>query len=815
MFQTNLKFTLRSLWRNRLFTVLHVAGLTIGLSAAWLMWQYIDFENSFDKAVPNGGQIYRVVSFFKGVDGEENTNSGCPQPLWSVAEDVTGVEKAVPIHSTYALLTLPEGAKNGFKDVRELAKTTPDYFDLVPQKWLAGSAAKALTQPNEVVLARSRAERYFPRHTPEEVLGKTVKYITFNDTLQAKVVGVVEDADAPSSFIEKEMMTIGEPNTDRWGGVSSNEQLWLVLRNGADIAAIEQSINKVSEEKGGQQLKQWGMSRRHELQALGKVHFADQFGSHIRAANPKVLKVLGAVALFLLLLACINYINLSTAQIPTRAREIGIRKTLGGQRRGIIGSFLVETAVVCAIATLLAGALTHYAFIFFKDDLPDDVLKYADWRKTAAFLVGLVAVVSLFAGLYPAWMASRSQAVSLLRGDFAGQNQGRAGSGNLRRGLIVFQFFIAQVFIIGALVVGRQLHFMRNSDLGFDKQAVLTMEQPMSAYRDTSLQGKLPVLAQVFRQMPEIQQVAIGDAPLTNNFSSNTHTHQDEAGVKHDVEIYRKIVDEHLPELYHLPLLAGRFLTASDSTNRYVINEKAVKAFGFESPAAAVGQYVGEIAGEGKPNDQKQIVGVVADFHSAGFEEDIRPIALIHDIQNVGTLNVRLASTRPADWQPAIQKMAVEWQKTYPDDAFEPKFYDEMLADIYETDLTLARFINLATAIAIFISCLGLFGLATFMALRRTKEIGVRKVLGASVASVVGLLSREFLLLVLAGFAIAVPLAFYFLRKWLENYAFRIELSWWMFAVAGLAAVLIAFLTVSFQSVKAALANPVKSLRSE
>ncbi|MBI1227231.1 MAG: FtsX-like permease family protein [Bacteroidetes bacterium] len=815
MFQTNLKFILRNLWRNRLFTSLHVAGLAIGLSAAWLMWQYMDFENSFDRTIPNGENIYRVVSFFKGLDNEENTNAGCPQPLWRTAEEVAGVEKAVPIHSTFAFMAWPEGAKTGFKEVRDMAKTTPEYFDLVPLKWLAGSAAKALTQPNEVVLTRSRAERYFPRHTPEEVLGKTMKYVTFNDTTQAKVVGVVEDADAPSSFIEKEMLSIGEAKADRWAGVSSNEQVWLVLRKDADLAAIEQSINKISEEKGGAQLKQWNMSRRHELQALGKVHFANNFGSNIPTADAKVLKVLGAIALFLLLLACINYINLSTAQIPTRAREIGIRKTLGGQRKGIVGSFLVETVVICAIATLLAAGLTHYAFTFFKDDLPEDILKYADWRKTAAFLAGMVAVVSILAGIYPGWLASRSRAASLLRGDFAGQSQGRAGSGNLRRGLIVFQFFVAQAFIIGALVVGQQLHFMRTSDLGFDRQAVLTVEQPFSAYRDTALAGKLPILAQTLRQMPEIQQVAIGDAPLTNNFSSDANTYLDDNGIKHDVELYRKNVDEHLPELYRFPLVAGRFLTASDSSNRYVINKMAAKAFGFESPQAAVGKFIGENAGEGKPNEPREIVGVVGDFHSASFSEGLKPLALIHEPANASTLNVRLASSRPADWQPVINKMKAEWQKLYPDEVFEPKFYDEMLANIYEADLTMAKFINLATTIAIFISCLGLFGLATFMANRRTKEIGVRKVLGASISSVVGLLSREFIVLVLVGFLLATPLAFYFLKKWLEEYAFRIELSWWMFAVAGLAAVLIAFITVSFQSIKAALANPVKSLRSE
>jgi ABC-type antimicrobial peptide transport system permease subunit len=815
MFQNSIKLTLRSLWRNRLFTALHVAGLAIGLSAAWLVWQYVDFEQSHNRQIPNAENIYRVVSYFKGADGNVGQNSGCPQPLWKVAEEVPGIESSVPIHSVWIFSIWPEGAKNSFREVNQVARTTSDYFSIVPGQWLAGSAATALAQPNEVVLARSRAERYFPRHSPEEMLGKTLRYVTFQDTLQVKVAGVVEDLDFPTSFIEKELLSIGEPEEDNWGGVNSNHQLWLSLRKDADPASVLAAINKVSDEKGGSKLKTYNLSRWHELQALPSVHFADRFGSHIRAANRQGLKVLGAVALFLLLLATINYINLSTARIPTRAREIGIRKALGGQRRGIIGSFLLETFLICGMAALLAGVITDFAFGFFKDDLPEDVLKFTDWRRTAVFLFGMVTALSLLAGLYPAWLASRFQAVSLLRGDFAGQRQGRSSNGNLRRGLIVFQFFIAQVFIIGALVVGKQLHFMRSADLGFDRQAVLTIEAPREAWRDTALLAKLPLVAQQLRQLPEIQQVAFGDPPLSNSYSSNTHTRMDDKGTKLNLDIYRKNVDGQLPALYRLNLLAGRFLTDADSSNRYVITETASKAFGFETPQAAIGQFVGEIQGEGKPDDPRQIVGVVADFHSLGFQAELQPIALIHDASNISTLNVRLASTRPTDWQPALKKMGAIWQDAYPGEAFSPTFYDETIADIYQADITLAKFTNLATAIAIFISCLGLFGLATFMSLRRTKEISIRKVLGASAASVVGLLSKEFVALVLGGFVLAVPLAFYFLKKWLDNYAYRIELSWWIFAVAGLAAVLIAFVTVSFQSIKAALANPVESLRSE
>lgn len=813
---TNIKHTFRTLWRNGGFTLLHVVGLAIGLSAAWLVWHYVDFEFSHNRAIPDRARIFRVVSTFKGNEDTFNSNAGCPEPVWRAAEQLSGVAKAIPVQNSFALTVSPEGASRGFTEVREIAKTTNEYFGLVPHRWLAGSASSALSQPGQAVLAWSRAEKYFPRHTPEEILGKTIRYETFRDTISVEVVGVVEDLDFPSSFQDKEFLSISIPKEDQWGSVNSNQQTWLVLNREGDAPLVEKALNDLSERNTGEQLKRWNMQRQLSLQSLSEVHFAPKFASHIRAADPKVLGVLGLVASFLLILACINYINLSTARIPMRSREIGIRKTLGGRSAGIIGNFLLETVATCLLAVGLAAMLTYWAFGYFKDDLPEDVLQFVSWKKTLLFLLFIVATVSLLAGLYPGWLASRFQAVSLLRGQFAGQTLSRSARGkNLRRGLIIFQFFIAQVFIIGALVVGLQLDFMRHSDLGFDKQAVLTLEQPMNAYRDPALKAKFSVLAESFRQMPEIQEVALGDPLLSNSYTSNNHTFTDAKGQKTDLNVYRKNADAALMHLYRLPLLAGREIMPGDSGKAYVINETAVKAFGFASPEAAVGQYLSEDNGPDAEPSRWQIAGVVADYHAMGFAEKIYPTALLYNPEEWSTLNVRLASKNPADWQPALQKMEASWQQIYPNEVFSAKFYDETLAEIYEAELSLARFIRVATGIAIFISCLGLFGLATFMTWRRSKEIGIRKVLGASTASVVGLLSREFLVLVCIGFLLAAPVALYFLRNWLNSFAFRIHLEWWMFLAAGAVAVAVAFLTVGFQSVKAALANPVTSLRSE
>ena len=808
-----IRYTFRNLWRKRLFTALHIGGLAIGLSAAWLMWQYTTYEFAFDQQIPGKEHIYRVVSRFQSAEDPSSfPNAGTPEGMWQAAAELPGVELSVPLRSVYCLAVWPEDARRPFNSRRLIARTTNDYFQLVPLQWLAGSAAQALKQPNQVVLARSRAVQYFPNHQPDEMLGKWVRYESFNDTITAQVAGVVEDLNFPTSFIEKELLSAELNWQADWRSVNSNHQTWLVLNEKADPDQLQRQLDEISQRNGAEALKAWKASRSHELQSLAEVHFAKDFESHIRASDKKTLGILSTVALFLLLLACINYINLSTAQLPTRAQEIGIRKTLGGGKSGIMGSFLLETAVIGLLSLGLAALLTYYGFAYFKNDLPEDVLAYADWRQTAFFLLLLLLLVSAIVGLYPGWLMSRFQAISLLKGQFTGnhtaaQNRG----GGLRRTLIIFQFFVAQVFILGALVVGRQLHFMQNANLGFDRQAVVTVEAPDNTWRDPSVKSKLPLFASALKQIPGIEQVSLGDMPMSNNYSSNTYFTTDDAGNKVDVNIYRKSGDPELMDLYRVPLVAGRALMESDSFHNFLLNESAVQAFGFESPEAAIGQVISENMGADEPAIPHQIVGVVADFHSMGFTEKIPPIAVMYDLGYVGTINVRLT----ADWQATLKEMKATWQQFYPNDDFESRFYDETLADIYESDLTLARFINLATGIALFISCLGLFGLATFMTLRRQKEIGIRKILGASVGSVINLLSREFLLLVGIGFVLAVPLSIYFLKDWLSNFAYRIELQWWMFALAGIAALLTALITVSYQSIRAALANPVKTLRSE
>ncbi len=808
MFTNYLKLTLRQLWRNRAFTFLNIAGLAIGLSAAWIMYQYVSFEFSYDARNPNRDQIFRVASSFIH-EGEVSGNAGIPSPLAGAVGSVPGIELAVPVFDVWVKSVqpgLPEANGKKIQDVERVIYTNDQYFKMVNYHWLAGNREGALSEPNQVVLTQSRASEYFPKVPPVQVLGQS---LTYDDTLVVRISGIVADLDYPSSFIGQEFRSMMQKQVDEiyWTSTNSSNQLYLQLAKNADPKAVLAQINRISTENSSSLFTKWRMKRWHILQSLNEVHFATDYGSNVRAANKKALYALMGIAGFLLLLACINYINLATAQIPQRAREIGIRKTLGSNRRAMLLNFLGETAVVTTLATLLAAGVTSLFFDRFGDMLPEDVLKFVQYGPTALFLTGLIVLVSLLSGLYPGWLITRAQPVEVLRGKV---DKGGSRRANLRKGLIVFQFSIAQLFIAGAIIVGQQLHFMLHEDLGFNREAIVLVDIPWKFMESPAYKDKQFTLRDEVQKLPGVAGVALGQPLFDNSFSSNTHSYFNEKGEEIRRNVYRKYVDNEMASLYKLPLLAGRNLLMSDTVREYVLNETAVKAFGFASPQAAIGQMLQENQGA-----SYRIAGVMGDFHSASFFEPIEPLIFMTERGQLGTLNIKLASRNPADWQVVFRDLEKAWKQFYPSEAFKYEFYDDKLKLAYESETRMARVVNLATGVALLISCLGLFGLAAFMAQRRTKEIGIRKVLGASISSVISLLSKEFLLLVLLAFLIATPIVYFLLNKWLAQFAYRIDIQWWMFALTGITALVIAFLTVSFQSVRAALANPVTSLRNE
>ena len=818
MLRNYLKITLRQLWRNRLFTGLNIFGLSIGMAACWIIFQMVSYELSFDADHPNADRIYKVVSLFKS-DGKEAGNAGAPKPLAeAIRKEVAGVETVVGLYGSWMpSLKVPQatGKPLVFEDVEGVA-TTNDYFNLVPYRWLAGSETAALTKPNQVVLTKSRAERYFPNQTPAQMLGKTLLYW---DTLAVEVTGIVADLDRSTSFSDKQFLSLATiqqgasmkefAETWAWGNTNSSDQIYLMANEKTNAAQLNKQINAVAFKYSEAELKKWGdASRKQDLLPLKDVHFATDFGDSKRKADRNILYALMGLAVFLLVLAVINYVNLSTAQIPQRAKEIGIKKTLGSPRGHLIANFLGETALVTLLACGLASGWASLFRTSFGDLLPPGMELYQNLGQMLGFMGVLILVVSLLAGWYPAVLITRFQPVQVLRGQLSfsiGKNRF-----TFRKSLIVFQFVVAQVFIIGALIWNQQLNYALHANLGFEREAILTVQVPWKMMENPLYKDKQFTLKQELKRVAEVGAVSLGNVPFNQSFSSNTHKYK---GKKGEVErnVYRKYVDTDLIGLYGMTLLAGRNLMQSDTIKEYVINATAAREFGFASPQEAIGKYLSQNNG----TILIPIVGVVSDFHTATFSQKIQPLALMTEKLNLSTFNIKMASSNPADWQTGIKKMEQIWKKTYPNATFEYKFYDDMIENFYTAERSMARIVNLATIIAILISCLGLFGLATLTAFQRTKEIGIRKVLGASIANLVSLLATDFIRLVLIALVVASPIAYFLMSKYLENYAYRVDIQWTVFVAAAFLAVVIALLTVSYQAIRAALMNPVESLKTE
>ena len=824
MISNYIKTTLRHLWRNRLFTALNVLGLAIGISACLIIYQIVAFEFAYDKKIPDAERVYQVVGRSLR-DGQEQAQAGVNKTLApTIADKVGGVELVVPVYSqSYETAHIPAELGNDPHTVnqpQQQVRTNGSYFELIPYHWLAGDKNLALSAPDLVVLTASRAKQYFPDLSPQEIFGKTILY---NDSVAKKVAGIVADLPQPNSFEAAELFPLAE---DDWqvdlGATSSStsiaDLLFLKIAPHVAPARVLQQVNDINEALNRDHFKKYNYRFWYELLPLPEKHFAVEYeyGSQTRVANKKVLFGLMGIAGFVLLLACINYINLGSAQLPQRAKEIGIRKTLGGTPAQVTRWFMGETFVITLLAAVCSFLFSAAAIAVFSDIIPPEVNLFTNLDQTLLFLFLLALLITLLSGFYPGWLAGRMRTTHTLKGKMTVLDGHHSLS--LRKGLIVFQFIIAQVFIVSSFIVARQLHYVLHTDLGFNHEALLTVEIPFQAFQDPENYGKEQILKQELTKHAEIAGVALGHVPMTTPAGPwpmpGTTVYYQGNGNKVQSMLGLKLVDTDYLDLYGLKLLAGRNVRPSDTIREYVINETAMKAFGFSSPEEALGKQLYETAG----NAGLPIAGVVADFHHNGFAHNISPMAFTSAnrmVTMLSTVNIKLAPSGPGTWQKAITLIEDQWKRLYPAYPFEYRFYDDRITSLYEQELRTAKLINTATGTMILISCLGLLGLMTHTAQQRTKEIGIRKVLGASVSGIVALLSKDFVKLVCLAIVIASPIAWWAMTKWLDDFAYRIDIQWWIFAVAGLVAVVVALLTVSWQAFRAAVANPVDSLRDE
>lgn len=807
MFTTYCRIAWRTLTRHKLYAVINVLGLTLGICACLVIWLITQYEFSFDRFQPDKDRIYRITTSQQLTKSDPISIEPAviPPVAAAVRAEIPGIETVAPYHILFdSKVDIPVkgSAPSPFPATPVVAG--PEYFAIMHYDWLAGNPQTALSTPFTVVLSQTKALKYFGPVSPDRLIGRELVY---NDSLHVSVAGIIRDWEGNTDFPFTEFISLATAqhgflqrslglDQDNWKGVPFSSRVLLKLDRQANPTTVNTALSALFD-------KRWPRGTMSvALQPLANIHFTGNNGNtEIRTAHLPTLYALMSIALFILILAIINYVNLATAQSLSRDKEIGIRKVLGSKRGGIIFQFLLETFLLAVLAVCLAALLVNPVLTAFRSFIPAGVQFHLLSPATLLFLGGIAIITTLLAGIYPAGILSSYLPVLTLRG--AGTPKG-GEKWWLRKGLIVFQFTISLLFIIGTLVIGRQIRFMQTQDLGFKSDAIVLFSTNES--RDSL--NRVKQLAENIRQLPGVAGAARENMPPMGldrgMFTIEYHPLSDEK-----IPVAAIKADEYFIPLYGIRLLAGRNLLPGDTLKEVVINESLSKMLGFANPAKAIGQSIYTW------NKYVPIAGVVADFHQASFHESIKPMLITSLACTDMAVKLDTKNRSAADIKAILTRVESQWKEFYPDIPFEYTFLDESLALLYQKEQTTAWLMNIATGITIFISCIGLFGLTMFTTARRTREIGIRKVLGASVPDIVALLGKDFIILVIIALFIAAPVAWLFMQQWLEDYAYRIPLGVDIFLIAGAAILFITLLTVSLQSVKAAIVNPVKSLRTE
>jgi len=824
MIKNYFKIALRGFWKHKLFTFINIIGLSIGISASLVIYLIVHYDFTFDQFHKDSDRIYRVVSNYS-FQGNPSYSYGVCGPLaGAIKSDVTGVELTAPLYTlgTDVTVTGKNNQPKKFKGVDHVTLADQNYFKIFQYKWLAGSSTTALDAPYHVVLTSDQAKLYFPTLSYDQMIGKVVTY----DTLKTTVTGIVQTITQNTDFSCHDFISFSSaaPKTalgnnlqlDQWNSTNSASEVFIKLAPHTSAANIERQVNTLLKKKSppsADEIKR-GSSRSFTVQPLKDIHFDQKYGTfdYSGPANKTRLYLLLAVAGFLLILGCINFINLTTAQATQRAKEIGIRKTMGSSRAQLVIQFLSETFLITLIAVIISVALTPVILKLFSDFIASGVkADFIHQPGIFLFLFGLTVIVSVLSGFYPALMLSGYKPVLVLKNQ-AQSNSHKTRNAWMRKSLTVSQFVIAQFFIMATVLVSKQIYYALHKDLGFKKDAIVFIDSPWKHRKLTTNR----VLANKLRALPGIEMLSVGTAaPSSGSTNTTLATYKDgKKDLSTEVEV--KYADENYIKLYKIKILAGRNIQAGDSTTGLAINEKYARILGFTNPNDAVGKQLEKFNGL----KNVRIIGVIGDFYAHSLQSPINPLAILasgaNDTYQTGTFHIALKPEITAgDWNKTIAAMGKIWKESYPDDDFNYQFYDKSIAQFYGQEQNTSTLLTWATGLSILISCLGLLGLAIYTTSQRTKEIGVRKVLGASVTQIVTLLSTELVLLILLAFVIVTPLAWLAMNKWMETYSDKTTISWWIFAASGAVMLIAAVVTSSFQTIKAAIVNPVKSLRSE
>jgi putative ABC transport system permease protein len=812
---------IRSFWKHKLLSFINISGLAIGISASLIIYLIVAYDFSFENFHKDANQIYRVVSKIEFPDLTIH-NSGAPVPTANaLRNEVTGIESVTHfIRANETKVTISTVGKDEpqiYRKQEEIIYADPYYFDIFQYKWLSGAKNQSLLKPFQVVLTESRALKYFPGISLNEIIGNQIIY---DDSIKATVTGIVKDFNPNTDFLFKEFIsreTIAQTGLknnwswDEWGSINSNSQLFVKLRKNNTPKNIEQQLVSIRNKYREKRQKEDGRDdTRNLLQPLSDIHFNVEYDAfeHRQGHIPTLYGLL-AVAAFLLILGCINFINLSTAQASTRAKEIGIRKTMGGSRGQLVTQFLSETFVLTLMAAIVSILITPWLLIVFGNFIPPaiSIASINQWHVWL-FLIVIVFIVTFLSGYYPALVLSKFQPVTVLKSQ-AGNNSSTTGKAWLRKTLTITQFMIAQFLLIATLVVSKQIHYSLSKDLGYKKEAIVFFNTRRNFYSDKPDNRRF-VLLEKIKRIPEIEIISLsGSSPASTNTSTTTMTFS-EGDKKVETMVEVKYADTNYFRLYGMKMVAGKNLLQSDTTKEFVINETYARMLGFSDPGKAIGHMISR-------NFNVPITGVIADFHTKSTHEPIKPLAYSSSSSNSYTFHLALKPmvNESVNWKNGLSKVEKAYKEIYPEEDFSYTFYDESIAQFYKTEQDITGLLKWSAALCMLISSLGLLGLVIFTTNTRTKEIGVRKILGASVSQIILLLSKDFISLVLIAFVVITPIAWLAMRNWLQNFAYRTDLSWWLFAASGTAMFIVAISTLSIRTYHAAIENPVKSLRSE
>ncbi|WP_435357060.1 ABC transporter permease [Emticicia sp. SJ17W-69] len=810
MLKNYFKIAFRNLLKNKVYSGINIVGLAMGVAAAVLLFALIHYELSFDNFHQKADRTYRVVREVTTNDGNVDYTSGAPLAMVdALKQEIPQFEKIVPVCGTLepqitVLGKDPNSNTNSSKYTEDNQGICagPEFFEVFDFKWLIGSP-KVLTEPNVVVLSKKYAEKYFGKY--ETAVGQYLKY---NNNTVIKVVGILDDiplnTDLPANIVfsyaskRSNAENFGFGQFDNWGSTSSMDNIFVVLPE------------KYTEQQANKQLffftqKHWDAKKdndkkKHTLSAISNMHYDDRYSNYNdRTISKKKIMGIALVGLLIIFMACINFINISTAIASKRAKEVGVRKTLGSANAQLIKQFMTETMILVAFAIGIGLLIARLSLPLLSSmfDYPLAAKPFAE-PMLWVFVISIFIIINVLSGIYPSLVLSSFTPLDAFRQKVkVGWTKGLS----LRQGLIVFQFSIAIIMMLGTLVNFEQMRFIDNMETGYKKEGVFTFST------DTEYKSRFQTFKEKLKQIPEVEAVSLSnDEPSSqNNWQANFS--YDNSPKDADFNVNMKFADGDYFETYGIKVIAGKPYLATDTLRKLVVNETLLRKLGVKNPETAIGKMIRVGGWEPYP-----IVAVIKDFQVGSAKDEIAPILTTIAPKFYWRGGIKLSSSNLTGTVAKIEKV---YNEVFPEVVFSGTFYEDKLKEFYKAEQQLGLLYRIASLLAIFISCLGIFGLATFVAEQRIKEIGIRKVLGATMVNITGLLSKDFVKLVLISMVIAFPVAYYFMSEWLQDFKFRTDIQWWYFVLVGLLAIVITLISVSYQAIKAALMNPVKSLKTE